>query len=117
MKFSMPFVCKSPINSGGMHWSTRAKLKDQCGGYVFAGIGKELNPVGKRRIIITIFRPSHHAMDRDNAYASVKPLVDAIKRLGHLRDDSEEWLDLQVVQMDAKSRRTEVEILEANNEF
>jgi hypothetical protein len=65
-------------------------------------------------MIVTLFRPAHHAVDRDNAYASVQPVVNAVKKLGHLHNDSEEWLDLQVVQADAKERRTEVEILEEN---
>jgi tetrahydromethanopterin S-methyltransferase subunit B len=61
-------------------------------------------------MVITLYRPPHQAMDRDNAYASVQPVVNSVKKLGHLVDDSEQWLDLQVVQVDFKGRKTEVEI-------
>ena len=116
MKFSLPFACPSPLNHGGLHWTKRRKIQERCAQYVFSQIGKGNGEFGKRQVVITIYRNPAHAMDRDNAYASVKPLVDAIKKLVHLRDDSEEWLELTVNQRDAKKRSTEVEITEVQSQ-
>ena len=110
VKAELPFVCKSPINSGGLHWTKRRKLQERAAEYLFAAWGKSEPPSERRTMTITLHRPPHHAMDRDNAYASVQPVVNAVKKLGHLRDDSEEWLDLIVRQADDKKRWTEVEI-------
>ena len=113
MKIDLPFVCRSPINHGGMHWTKRRKLQFLSAQYVFVAIGKGDGSMGRRRMVITLHRPPRHAMDRDNAYASVQPIVNSVKKLGHLRDDSEEWLDLVVQQADDKKRWTEIEITEA----
>ena len=93
------------------HWSLPGQIQKRCAQYVFSCIGKSTEQVGKRRMIISLYRNPAHALDTDGAYSSVKPLVDSIKKLGHLRDDSDQWLDLQVVQIDSKTRHTEVEII------
>ena len=111
IRVKLPFVCRNLMNVRH-HWSEPGRIQKRCSGYVFAQIGKESAEVGKRRMVITLHRNPAHALDRDGAYASVKPLVDAIKKLRHLKDDSEEWLDLSVVQADSKQRSTLVEIFE-----
>jgi hypothetical protein len=114
MKFTMPFVLKNPLNGSVGHWSKRAKQRSEdrlrCGQYILAAIGKNNTVVGKRRVIITLYRPPHHALDRVGAYASIKTLEDSLVSLGHLRNDNDEWCDTQVLQVDAKQRQTEVEI-------
>ena len=109
MKISLPFVCRNLMNVRH-HWSVPMRIQQRCAGYVLAAIGKDTGNVGRRRMVITLHRNPAHALDRDGAYASVTPLVNAIKKLGHLRDDSEEWLELSVIQADSKARKTEVEI-------
>ena len=114
MRFTLPFVLKNPLNGSVGHWSKRSKQRAtdrlRCGMYILAAIGKETSGVGRRRVVIMLCRNPAHALDRDGAYASVKPLVDALKDLDHLHNDTEEWLDLHVVQADSTVRQTEVEI-------
>lgn len=114
MKFTLPFVLKNPQNGSVGHWAVRSKKRAadrlRCGQYILCAIGKQTEPVGRRRVVITLYRPPQHAMDKEGAYSSVKPIPDSLVGLGHLRDDSEKWCDLQVVQVDDKRRKTEVEI-------
>lgn len=53
--------------------------------------------VGKRVITVTRFTPSRRNFlkDDDNDAMAMKPLVDAIKRLGLIRQDSRTWTRLQ----------------------
>jgi hypothetical protein len=53
-----------------------------------------LRDLGKVKLTITVTRGRQQ--DKDNMYASVKPVVDAIKYRGWLVDDSPKWLDLEV---------------------
>ena len=110
MKFTLPFVCRNLMNVRH-HWSVPGRIQQRCAGYVLAAIGKDAGNVGRRRVVITLHRNPAHALDRDGAYSSVKPLLDAIKNLGHLTDDSEKWCDFQV---DDKRRKTTVEIEECD---
>jgi hypothetical protein len=36
--------------------------------------------------------------DDDNLYSALKPVLDALVRVGYLRDDSAKWLELEAVQ-------------------
>ena len=59
-------------------------------------------------IRITVYR--WNLQDPDNAVASVKPLVDAIRSRGWAVDDSAKWLELEVLEeIDRKDIRTIVE--------
>ena len=81
----------------GMHWAARSNLSKQ---YEIAvkllarGIPKA---TGKRRL--TIERHGKRSLDKDNAYGGCKLLVDAIKRLGFIVDDSPKHCELEVVQV------------------
>ena len=48
--------------------------------------------------------------DKDNMYGSVKPLVDAVKKLGWIVDDDPAHLDLKVEEIKSKrvDQRTEI---------
>lgn len=52
--------------------------------------------VGRRVITITRFTPStrNFLKDDDNCAMALKPIVDAIKRLGLIRQDSKDWTRL-----------------------
>lgn len=51
---------------------------------------------GRMRVAITRETPSgrNFIRDDDNLRFSVKPLVDALKRQGYIRNDSRKWIDL-----------------------
>ncbi len=46
------------------------------------------------------------ALDADNLYASVKPVLDSIRNLGLIVDDSTEWIDLKVEQYKGSTPQT-----------
>ncbi len=50
----------------------------------------------RKRVSVTREVPSarHYIRDDDNLRFSVKPLLDALKRLGYIRNDSRKWLEL-----------------------
>lgn len=52
-------------------------------------------PMGRRLVTIARLVPGRRNLlkDRDNRHFLGKPLVDAIKRLGWIKDDNERWLD------------------------
>jgi Holliday junction resolvase RusA-like endonuclease len=68
-------------------------------------------PQGKVRVKITVYRGKEQ--DPDNAVASVKPILDALVEAGWLRDDTSEWLVLEVEEVKGtkkKDRRTVIEL-------
>ena len=44
------------------------------------------------RVGITISHPKVY--DADNTVAALKPVLDALRKVGYIRDDSETWLEL-----------------------
>jgi hypothetical protein len=70
-------------------------------------------PQCKMRVVVTIH--NSRAYDKDNAYGACKVIFDAMKILGLIFDDREQFLDAEVLQ--EKSSRTErhtvIEISEA----
>lgn len=50
----------------------------------------------KRRVVVAIVLFCTRRYDRDNAYGSVKPILDALRHLGWIENDSERWIDLDV---------------------
>ena len=117
MKATIPRI---PITNNRylrMHWALRKQDSDswwrwchkQMGfGPFRSGPGKKLHQ--KACLEITVYR--RRRQDPDNAVASVKPLVDAVKRLYWLVDDSDRWVTLIVQEKNARKdhERTEVEV-------
>lgn len=87
----------SPNLTDHWHWGKRRKHKEDVAKHVLAVLGRRHQKQrGKIKLGIAIYHP--RMFDKDNMYRSVKPLVDAIKNLGWIEDDSEELLDLEVLQ-------------------
>ena len=99
-----------------MHWGQRKRLRSQLQWELtaaLADLGMKLPPllygprVPKRRVIITVYRPRR--LDPDNA--GPKILLDAMRDIGLIRNDSPRWLELVVEQKIEKCEcRTEIEI-------
>jgi hypothetical protein len=95
----------------------RIKLKESFAWEVFAEL-REQNPdyeviatPRKTRMNIISYRKSF--LDKDNFYGGLKPLVDAIKELRLIYDDSVEFLNLeaeQKIEKKRKNQRTEITI-------
>jgi hypothetical protein len=102
MKLTIPAVPPSPNRVLGKHWSTKAGEKDKWILLVRSQIlpGRALQ---KRKLVVIALAHSRE-YDKDNAYAAVKPIVDALKHWNLIWDDSPEWLDLIVVQKKCKRK-------------
>jgi hypothetical protein len=70
------------------------------------------NGAAKTKMRVKITLCHSRLFDRDNAYGSVKPLVDALTHWKIIKDDSAEWLDLVVGQSlcPHKKRHTIIEV-------
>lgn len=97
-----------------MHWAKRGRVKNTAALLVMQALteGHKSLPRfrGKVSIEITLSYP-RNLRDEDNLVASVKPLLDAIRGLGVIVDDSPKWLELSVKQ--AKGRRQTACVIQA----
>ena len=86
----------------GKHWSTKAGEKNKW----ILLIRSQVLPgrVVMKRQRVTIILCHSRRYDADNAYAAVKPLVDALKHWNLIVDDSEKWLELWVAQEKCKRK-------------
>ena len=97
------------------HWATRRKLKHAILKELTVAVrAQTLKPVKreqvKKCVTITLYRRGRR-FDHDNAFGAVKPLVDALRELGLIWNDSPTWLDLGVDQaLDHRNPRVEIEI-------
>jgi hypothetical protein len=94
-RFRIPWVPPSNNRALRMHWTKRDELVRVAATHVLAVAGRPSTPEWARvrvRIVMRRRRP----MDQDNAYGAVKPLVDALVRLGYAVDDSRRWMRLTV---------------------
>jgi len=89
-----------------------ARLRDSWGWSLAAAASpnersflKGIPATGKRvRVIISV--QHRQLLDPDNLYAAVKPILDSLVGLGWLRDDSEEHIELQAVQIKGEVAKT-----------
>jgi Holliday junction resolvase RusA-like endonuclease len=71
-------------------------------------------PDKKRKVKIVVYRGK--LLDKDNLYAGCKGVIDAMRDINLLRNDSPKWLDLTVSQeIDRLNPRTEIEIEESTS--
>tara|TARA_Y100001963_G_scaffold6077_1_gene7833 strand:+ start:3109 stop:3414 length:306 start_codon:yes stop_codon:yes gene_type:complete len=95
----------------GRHWRVKQREHQRWREIVTVVCGRPKKRVeGRVALQVTMMR--WNRQDKDNRYASVKPLVDAFKNLGWCVDDSDKWLDLsvsEVVERDKSQQGTIVE--------
>ena len=103
-----------------MHWAVRKKLKDDLAWEVFAELNKVdpghevVRTPQKVFMKITSYRKSF--LDKDNFFGGLKELIDVIKELRLIYDDSPEYLNLeaeQKIEKKRKEQRTEIFISRA----
>lgn len=91
-----------------MHWSKRSKLNKYWRHQVWERLVLELRPWIHRepgcKMRVTITRIATRTLDKDNLYAGVKPLVDALKHNRLIDDDSPEHVELEVLQEIARGK-------------
>ena len=110
MKLEIQFLPLSPNSLRGRPWGMKKRLAEEWKQRIrSAWIPERLAPE-RKRVVITL----HHSRlyDMDNAYGSVKPILDALKHWGIIVDDSAEWLELSVGQSQCphRLRHTTIEV-------
>lgn len=116
LKLTIPRQLKSPNAWNGRHWRYKHKESQdwqmdiawslltpegQKGGIFPLLLAANAIPVARlvcadrRKVTITRLAPSarNFIRDDDNLRFAVKPVNDALKRLGLIRDDNRKWLD------------------------
>lgn len=107
-----------------MHWALKARWTKAWQESVFDAwmyrkslIDKPLKPFGKAEV--TVFLYCVKLKDKDNAYGSVKPIIDALRdyteaeklkdcvRLGLIKSDDPEHLELKIEQIKVNHKRDE----------
>jgi len=115
-KITIPVIVSSVNETNKLHWGARDRLKKQYRAHIEGAIhdmGMTINKLKrpkKRRVLIYSFRKRE--MDRDNIWASHKQLLDAIKDLGLIWDDSEKYIDLTILQLKHPEIKTEIFIID-----
>lgn len=114
MKFTIFTELPSANKRERMHWAARERLNntilteiwvEKLNQGIFAGEPEKK----KKSVTVTIYHRTRR-FDEDNISA-IKPVLDALRKLGLIYNDSPKWLDLSVVQeIDHKNPRTEIEI-------
>jgi hypothetical protein len=105
----------TPNKLRGKHWGVAKKSADEWRHNVGAICGRAKNPcTGRRRLEITVSRPRR--LDPDNETAALKPVIDALKRAGWIKNDSPKWLVLVVVQVRDKTASMRIELRDAFSE-
>lgn len=67
---------------------------------------------GRKMHIEVVFKHSH-LFDVDNSYTALKPCLDALVKLGYLKDDRPEFLDVHVTQEKINLKETIFTVTEA----
>lgn len=63
------------------------------------------------RVQVTVYHTKKY--DRDNLWGSQKPVLDALRNIGFIKDDSDDWIELLMPQQVIGKERKTVVTLEA----
>jgi hypothetical protein len=102
-------VPKGPNARGGlfrMHWAARRKYFDKWSWLIRIEAGAAHLCAGEMKSIVNIHQVRKRSLDTDNLYASCKPILDSLRKLGLIFDDNPKWCELKVTQEIGKSTRT-----------
>lgn len=110
-EFTIPRVPLSPNRMLRMHWAKRRKEQNSWVPEMFASLSPEntewMRLWARRDKKVKVKITVHHKrlFDPDNLYGSVKFILDVMRHLGFLKDDSPKWLKLKVYQRLVKKPR------------
>lgn len=111
---SIPRELKSPNAWNGRHWRYKYRETQEWEQFIWTALAKQARASSvvavlavmnalppkrvceeKRRVTVTRLVPSkrNFIRDDDNLRFATKPLNDALKRLGLIRDDNRKWLE------------------------
>ncbi len=101
IRFTLPRVTKSLNIWQRMSWRARQREQRDWDWLVraeTAALTAQTHWEPRGRIAVSIERHGPRRLDTDNLWASVKPLVDALKHCGLIQDDTDTAIDLTVTQ-------------------
>ena len=105
IEIEVPRVAKSPNKLLGRHWYAKAAEREAWRQHIYAllshGDQKRIAAVNEsgRILYLEIVQYRKRELDAsDNLPASVKPLLDALKSIHLIRDDSGKWVKAEVRQ-------------------
>ena len=118
MKFTLYGEPPSMNKLERMHWAVKKKLRARYGYGLMAGI-RELDPKPapgsydppRMVAVFTVYR--NRMLDEDNAYGGLKPMIDALRDVKLIRNDSTRWFRMVVHQVRLpypEQWRTEIEL-------
>lgn len=116
MKFSVK-LAPMTINHVPGHWSWKKRERERWQWHFAEPKAQAVNFVfyakQKRRVTVQVFWAKPGRLpDRDNLVAGLKPVVDALVKMGFLYDDSPTWVDIEYLPtLRAKKSSTEFEII------
>lgn len=135
LRLDIPRELASPNTWNGRHWRYKHRISQEWEKEIAYGVAAVMKPrdfvdalaamngpkfcgltVGKMRVTVERYVPSarNFIRDDDNLRYSTKPVNDALKRQGYIKDDSRKWLEqpmpTQHVSEDRKSYRTVIYI-------
>ena len=102
LELRVPRRLESPNASRGAHWRVRHRITKEWEDLLgWARVTAKVAPAmciatEKMRVSVERHVPSgrNFIRDDDNLRFSVKPVLDALKRLGYIKGDSRVWLEL-----------------------
>lgn len=68
---------------------------------------------GNARLLVKIHVEHSRLYDEDNLVSGCKPILDSLKGLGYIKDDSPEHIELEITQEKSIERQTTIEVLPA----
>jgi hypothetical protein len=99
LSMRIPRQLVSPNVWNGRHWKVKHRISQEWQRDIWAvrgGANVVANHGGRQRVTVIREVPSgrNFIRDDDNLRFSVKPLLDALKRLGLITGDSRKWIEL-----------------------
>lgn len=99
IELDIPMLPPTPNQTRGQHWSKTKATRDEAEWAVLAawsnaGRPNPLKPFGRRARLDVVIHSSGRPGDQDNAWARMKPIIDALVHQHLLVDDRPTWLEL-----------------------
>ena len=98
LRIVLPMPTPSLNEWNGRRWYAKAKIKRTWWDAIALLLGMRVVSTATTKRSVTIERHAPRMLDHDNAWAGVKPILDALVTLGLLVDDAPKWCDLHVSQ-------------------
>lgn len=89
-----------------------ASLRNAWERTIMAFLPAGSRPQQNRRMRVMVTIEHKRLYDRDNAFSGCKPVFDSLKRLGLIVDDSEQWCEQHVEQIQSRENQTTIEVTE-----